>query len=97
LVFVVVDLEREGRLLIRARCRADIVNLFTANQDLLSIERLTSDESRDDRWRISISKTDWAQLAARSAEAVDYSNFKGECVKFRSLGPFLQWTTDSST
>jgi hypothetical protein len=73
---VVVDLEREYRMLIRARCRADIFNLFNANQDLQSIERPTSDESRDYRWRMSIGKADWVQLAARLAEAVDYSNFK---------------------
>jgi hypothetical protein len=73
---VVVDLEREDRMLIRARARADIFNLFDANQDLPSLERPTSDESRDYRWRMSISKADWVQLAARLAEAVDYSNFK---------------------
>jgi hypothetical protein len=72
----VVDLEREDRMLIRARCRADIFNLFNANQDLPSMERPTSDESRDYRWRMSIGKADWVQLAARLAEAVDYSNFK---------------------
>jgi hypothetical protein len=73
---VVVDLEREDRMLIRARCRADIFNLFNAHQDLPSIERPASDESRDYRWRMSISKADWVQLAARLAEGVDYSNFK---------------------
>jgi hypothetical protein len=73
---VVVDLERPDRMLIRARCRADIFNLFEANQDLPSIERPTSDESRDYRWRMSIGRADWVQLAARLAEAVEYSNFK---------------------
>jgi hypothetical protein len=73
---VVVDLEREDRMLIRARCRADIFNLFNAHQDLPSIERPASDESRDYRWRMSIGKADWVQLAARLAEGVDYSNFK---------------------
>jgi hypothetical protein len=73
---VVVDLERPDCMLIRARCRADIFNLFEANQDLPSIERPTSDESRDYRWRMSIGRADWVQLAARLAEAVDYSNFK---------------------
>jgi hypothetical protein len=73
---VVVDLGREDRMLIRARARADIFNLFDVNQDLLSLERPTSDESRDYRWRMSISKGDWVQLAARLAKAVDYSNFK---------------------
>jgi hypothetical protein len=68
---VVVDLERPDRMLIRARCRADIFNLFEANQDLPSIERPTSDESRDYRWRMSIGRADWVQLAARLAEAVE--------------------------
>ena len=63
-------------MLIRARCKADIQNLFDANRDLPSIERPTSDEARDYRWRMSISKTDWVLLAASLAEAVDYSNFK---------------------
>ena len=73
---VVVDLERPDGMLIRARARADIFNLFTANKDLPSIGRPTSDESRDYRWRMSIGKADWIRLAARLAEAVDYSNFK---------------------
>jgi hypothetical protein len=63
-------------MLIRARCRIDIFDLYEANKDLQSIERPTSDESRDYRWRMSISRADWVQLAARLAEAVDYSNFK---------------------
>jgi len=35
-----------------------------------------SDESRDYRYRIGLDKKDWIKLAARLAEAVDYSNFK---------------------
>jgi hypothetical protein len=73
---VVIDLERPDRMLIRARARADIFNLFDANHDFPSLERPISDESRDYRWRMSIGKADWVQLAARLAEAVDYSNFK---------------------
>ena len=73
---MVVDLEREDRMLIRARARADIFNLFNANQDLPSLERPTSDESRDYRWRMSIGRADWVLLAARLAASVDYSNFK---------------------
>jgi hypothetical protein len=79
-------------MLIRARCRADIFTFLPANQDLPSIEHPPSDEARDYRWRMSISRIDWVLLAARLSEAVDYSNFKVERVKFRSLGPFLQWT-----
>jgi hypothetical protein len=73
---VVTDLKREDRMLIRARCRADIFNLFDANQDLPSIERPTSDESRDYRWRMSVSRADWLNLAGRLAASIDYSNFK---------------------
>ena len=40
------------------------------------MEPPTSDERRDYRWRMSISKTDWVQLAARLAQMVDYPNFK---------------------
>jgi hypothetical protein len=36
----------------------------------------TSDEVRDYRWRLSISKRDWVKLAAELASNVDYPNFK---------------------
>ena len=38
----------------------------------------TSDETRDYRWRLSISKRDWVKLAGLLAAAVDYPNFKAE-------------------
>ena len=41
-----------------------------------SIESPTSDESRDYRWRMSISREDWLTLAGRLAASIDYSNFK---------------------
>lgn len=73
---IVTDLKRPGRMLVRARCRQDIFNLYGANRDLKSIEEPTSDESRDYRWRMSIDRDDWIKLAARLAEGVDYWNFK---------------------
>ena len=75
---VVVDAQRPpGWMLVRARCRADIWNLYSAHAATLSsMEPPTSDERRDYRWRMSISKTDWVQLAARLAQMVDYPNFK---------------------
>ena len=74
--FSVVDRQREDRMLVRARCRADIFNLFDAHQDLPTIEQPSSDQSRDYRWRMLITKSDRVQLAAWLAAAVDYSNFK---------------------
>jgi hypothetical protein len=76
---VVIDSKREGRMLIRARCRADIFNLYEGfRKNLVSIEPPTSDETRDYRWRLSISRTDWITLAAKLAEEVNYPNFKSE-------------------
>jgi hypothetical protein len=64
-------------MLVRARCRQDIVNLYDAHAGTLSsMEKPTSDESRDYRWRMSVSREDWIVLAGRLAAAVDYSNFK---------------------
>src|SRR6476646_9903654 len=74
---VVTDNQREGRMLVRARCKADIYNLFDSYRECLpSIEKPISDESRDYRWRMSISKSDWIELAARLAGEIEYTNFK---------------------
>ncbi len=74
---VVTDNQREGRMVIRARCKADIHNLFESYRvSLPSIEKPTSSESQDYRWRMSISKPDWIELAARLAGEIEYTNFK---------------------
>jgi hypothetical protein len=74
---VVIDNQRAGRMLVRARCRQDIMNLYNEHHETLpSIELPTSDPSRDYRWRMSVSKEDFVKLAARLAETVTYSNFK---------------------
>jgi hypothetical protein len=74
---VVIDNQRPGRMLVRARCRADIFNLYNEHHETLaSMEEPTSDPSRDYRWRMSVSKEDFVKLTGRLAEAVTYSNFK---------------------
>lgn len=78
---VVIDNQRPGRMLVRARCRQDIANLYEANKDLASIEKPTSDESRDYRYRMSVDCEDWLRLAERLAAGVDYSNFKSAVAK----------------
>jgi hypothetical protein len=40
------------------------------------MRRPTSDDARDYRYRLSISKRDWVKLAAELASEVDYPNFK---------------------
>jgi hypothetical protein len=66
-----------GRMLVRARCEKDINNLFTRyGKSCRSMTPPSSDELRDYRWRLSISRQDWIKLAGKLAEEVDYSNFK---------------------
>jgi hypothetical protein len=78
----VIDSQNDGRMLIRSRCKADIHNLYREHAAALSsMTPPTSDESRDYRWRISLSKADFVTLASRLAEAVDYSNFKSAVAK----------------
>jgi hypothetical protein len=74
---IVTDLQEPGRMLIRARCEKDIYNLFNRYRDKCpSMQKPTSDEARDYRWRLSVGKDDWVTLAGILAAAVDYSNFR---------------------
>jgi hypothetical protein len=55
----------------------DIANLWRDHHAALpSMTEPTSNELRDYRWRLSVSKADFVTLAARLAEGVTYSNFK---------------------
>lgn len=81
---VVVDTQRPGRLLVRARCKADIDGLYEMAKDLASIEKPTSDPLRDYRHRLSCDREDWLRIAVRLADGVTYSNFKSEVAKQES-------------
>lgn len=77
---VVVDNQNAGYMLIRSRCKADIENLYAAHHQVCpSMSQPTSNELRDYRWRLGISKADWLVLASRLADGIDYSNFKQAC------------------
>jgi hypothetical protein len=73
----VIDKMEPGRMLIRARCEKDIKNLYDpCRKACPSMRKPTSDETRDYRWRLSISKRDWVKVASALASEVDYPNFK---------------------
>jgi hypothetical protein len=73
----VIDNQEPGRMLIRARCEKDIRNLYDRYRGKCpSMRKPTSDDTRDYRYRLSISKCDWVKLAAELASEVDYPNFK---------------------
>jgi hypothetical protein len=72
--------KREGFMLVRARCSADIENLYRLYQEALpSMSEPTYNLTRDYRWRLSVSRNDWIRLSAMLAETVNYPNFKRAC------------------
>jgi hypothetical protein len=68
--------EIEGDVLVRARCRADIFNLFLAFKDKYPMTLPQADEARDYRWRLSMKRADWALVVAELAAGIDYANFQ---------------------
>jgi hypothetical protein len=73
----VIDSHRTGHML----SGVDVVPIFSIciayAATLSSMELPTFNESRDYRWVMSISKTNWVQLAL----AVDYGSFMNEVAK----------------
>jgi hypothetical protein len=95
----VIDKQEPGRMLIRARCEKDIQNLYDRYRKVCpSMREPTSDDNRDYRYRLSISKRDWVKLVAELASNVDYPNFKTAVHQRRDQEnknrPYLQiWST----
>jgi hypothetical protein len=78
---VVRDRQTKGRVLVRARAKADIMNLYRRFSRRFKMTPPRSDETRDYRWRISMRKKDWVKIVARLASEIDYTNFKDEVHK----------------
>jgi|GraSoi_2013_60cm_1033757.scaffolds.fasta_scaffold05444_5 hypothetical protein len=73
---VVRDREKRGRVLVRARAKADIDNLYRRFSKKFRMSRPKADEHRDYRWRVSMKKRDWTKIVAQLASEIDYCNFK---------------------
>jgi len=78
---VVRDQQRKGGVLVRARAKADIDNLYRRFGKRFRMTRPKADESRDYRWRIAMKKRDWVKIVAQLAMEIDYTNFKDEVHK----------------
>jgi hypothetical protein len=85
---VVRDRQTTGGVLVRARAKADIWNLYrgfsTAYKGKGKRYKMTrprADENRDYRWRVAMRKTDWAKIVYRLAMGIHYCNFKDEVHK----------------
>jgi hypothetical protein len=75
----------KGEVLIRARCKADIWNLYRnystaykAKGKRYQMTRPKSDATRDYMWRISMKQRAWAAISYKLSMAIDYTNFKSE-------------------
>jgi hypothetical protein len=74
----VADAQKPGQVLVRARCKADIWNLYRGYHDRFAMTRPKADERRDYRWRLGMKRKDFARLAAALAHEITYQNFKDE-------------------
>ncbi len=68
-VSIVVDKENQHRLLIRARCKGDIEELFPQSSVFI-------DENADYRYRAYISKSEVSQNLFEYIDNLNYTNFK---------------------
>lgn len=78
---MVLDRQTKGGVLIRARAKEDIWNLYRKFKGKYKMTRPKADENRDYRWRIAMKKRDWAKVAYKLAMAISYNNFKDEVHK----------------
>lgn len=81
-----VRIVRDGKLtnqvMVRARVRRHLDNLFAAYPALLcrTTEPVMETPNADYRYRIIIKLTQWKRLAENLAGAVDYPNFKNDAM-----------------
>src|ERR1700680_2300298 len=66
----VADAQKPGQVLVRARCKADIWNLYRGYHHRFTMTRPKADERRDYRWRLGMKRKDFARLAAALAHEV---------------------------
>jgi hypothetical protein len=61
-----------GKLLVRARVRADLEALREQIPEI----RIYSDRRADYRWRAVVTRAEWVKAVALLAASIDYPNFK---------------------
>ncbi len=86
---VVEDREdpRRRTILVRARVRAHLVAALALVPDDLTIH---ATPARDYAFRAKLTRPQWRRLAARLADGVTYSNFKGELATSRALPEYQE-------
>ena len=70
--------KEKKRVVVRARQRQDLENLIELGIGGITKESIVEDRTADYRYRIFITKADWANILAAEASQIDYNNFKSE-------------------
>jgi hypothetical protein len=74
---LVANRDRKGFMIIKARCEADIWNLYNEHHARIRMSQPVSNELWDYRWGIHIGKNCAQRLVAELVSEIDYSLFKG--------------------
>ena len=81
----VKHLDKLGWVLVRARDRSDLEEFCEVARDCgvpgFSEEAIEENRSADYRFRMTVKREDWAELAKVLAAGIDYPNFKDEVSK----------------
>lgn len=74
---LVCNRDRKGFMIIKARCKADIWNLYNEHHDSIRMSKPVTDDLWDYRWGIHIGKNAAQRLVAELVSEINYSLFKG--------------------
>lgn len=86
-VSIVTDNQKPGNMLVRARSRAHLANVFPKR-------KITETTKSDYRWRVSVPKAEIAKLVAERITAIDYDNFKDSVREPRLHDMYATWWQD---
>lgn len=75
-VSIVANIRNDNELLVRARDRADLQAFLKLGGSVMATRVIDVTPERDYRYRVSLARPFVAQVIARAAASVDYSNFK---------------------
>jgi hypothetical protein len=74
---LVANRDRKGFMIIKARCEADIWNLYNEHHRRIRMSKPVTSDLWDYRWGIHIGRNSAQRLVAELASEIDYSLFKG--------------------
>jgi hypothetical protein len=74
---LVANREKVGWIIVKARCEADIWNLYKGYRDRFPMQKPVSNPAWDYRWGIHMKQQHASRLVAQLVSEINYSLFKG--------------------